>query len=112
MSTQEKNELKGLLFRMVCYLRDARKEGLGKGSRDPSYFLYLQLVENFPEWGDDLRDLLFPFVLKYGSQGDLPRLFSHLTKDHPVTKWIVDFFTDLMVAMEVMEEILFLLLEI
>lgn len=100
MSTQEKNELKELLFRMVCYLRDARKEGFGKGSRDPSYFLYLQLVENFPEWGDDLRDLLFPFVLKYGSQGDLPRLFSHLTKGHHVTKWIVDFFTDLMVAME------------
>lgn len=91
------NVIMEILMRTIAYIRDARREGMGKGSRDPAYYIFLKTVELFPAWRAKLKDFLHPFFRKYGSLGDANRLWKYagtvlsgnLRRD--VQRWIRDF---------------------
>ena len=106
MNTTQVDVLKSLLFRTVAHTRDCRRDGKGRGSRDPAYYIWMRMVTMFPAWHAELKDMLHPFIRKYGSQGDINRLWKYtgtaLSGDscRLVQNWLVDFWVELMEAME------------
>lgn len=106
MDTTQVDVLKSFLFRTVAHTRDCRRDGKGRGSRDPAYYIWMQMVTMFPAWRAELKDMLHPFIRKYGSQGDINRLWKYagetLSDDSGclVQNWLVDFWVELMEAME------------
>ena len=105
MDSKEQQKLKSYLFRIVAHTRDCRREGKGRGSRDPAYYIFMKMVEMFPAWRAELKDMLHPFILKYGSQGDINGMWQYagtaLSGDSRrlVQNWLVDFWVELMEAM-------------
>ena len=64
-----------LMLRMMAHIRDCRKEGMGKGSRDPTMFTWMYLFENHPKMRPQLEVFMDNWLLKYGCVRDARQMW-------------------------------------
>ena len=64
-----------LMLRMMAHIRDCRKEGMGKGSRDPTMFTWMYLYENHPKMRPQLTVFMDHWLLKYGCVRDARQMW-------------------------------------
>ena len=84
-----RNWVISLLSVVAFQTRDCRKEGKGKGARDPFYLMINYLKKKVPEYKTLLPKLL-TLVPEYGYWKDLENLYQGGDKD--VQKWCVEIF--------------------
>lgn len=73
---EEREEIFKLTCRLIAHTRDCRKEGMGRGDRKPSWQLFCWLWEKFEDRRSELSYSLKVIYSKYGSIGDLNKLFN------------------------------------
>jgi hypothetical protein len=44
------NVIMEILMRTIAHIRDARRDEMRKGSRDPVYYIFLKTVDMYPDW--------------------------------------------------------------
>lgn len=105
--SNHREQLRNYMFRIMAHTRDCRKEGMGRGSREPTMFIFTQLVTHFPEWRTQLKDFLHPWSRYYGSIGDLPRLYKFVEIESSSDKirsliqsWVIDIMVELAKGMK------------
>ena len=78
-----------LMLRMMAHTRDCRKEGMGKGSRDPTMFTWMYLYENHSSMRHQLKVFMDHWFLKYGCVRDARMMW--LNACTPNGKWYSNF---------------------
>ena len=64
-----------MMLRMMAHTRDCRKEGMGKGSRDPTMFTWMYLFENHLRMRPQLEVFMDHWLLKYGCVRDARQMW-------------------------------------
>jgi len=81
----------GLVASLLFQTRDCRKEGKGKGARDPFNFMFSYLVKNVPEFSESMKPLL-ALTPDYGYWKDIVSIWSGTTEGEPLYQACLDLF--------------------
>lgn len=97
--SDERKKVHQYLLRLLAHTRDCRKDGMGRGSREPTMYMFVKIYDKFPEYRNELKEFLHPYTRHYGSIGDLPRLYYYADKYPEIQSWVMSVMMDLIIGM-------------
>lgn len=83
----------GLLISLLFQVRDCRKEGKGKGARDPFNYLFPRVVAEVPELAEVMKPLL-ALTPEYGYWKDIISLWTTVKEGNPLYETCLDLFAN------------------